>query len=150
MERILRLNIKVVLAIFLFIDLLCVGLGMGVPIFCILLGFPFGWYIARREAIAAKSVKGVFNNVFIYAIIISAFTFVLMSIIWGSTFPLLFDPGGKLENFGIPLILYEPKASFIGWHVLMIFISPFLQLLTTVFTSYVTLLRWLNSYSSGV
>jgi hypothetical protein len=41
------------------------------------------------------------------------------------------------------MILYDPKASFIGWLVPMIFISPFLQLLTTVFGSYMTLLiRW--------
>ncbi len=31
------------------------------------------------------------------------------------------------------MILYDPKASVIGWLVLMIFIAPFLQLLATVF-----------------
>ena len=46
---------------------------------------------------------------------------------------------------GHPFILYDPKISFIGWLVLMMFISPFLQLLTTIFGSYLTLLRWLKS-----
>jgi hypothetical protein len=42
-------------------------------------------------------------------------------------------------NFGIPMILYDPRASFIGWMVLMIIISPVLQILTTVFSSTVRL-----------
>jgi len=37
------------------------------------------------------------------------------------------------------MILYELKASFIAWPVLMIIMSPFLQLLATVFGAYVTL-----------
>jgi hypothetical protein len=52
---------------------------------------------------------------------------------------MLLDSATDYENLGIPMILYEPKISFIGWLVLMIAISPFLQLLTTVFTSYLTL-----------
>jgi hypothetical protein len=74
----------------------------------------------------------------------SAVTFALMAIIWGSVTPMLFDPAADFANFGIPLILYDPKVSFIGWLILMIFISPFLQLLTTLFSSYLTLLVWLR------
>ena len=33
---------------------------------------------------------------------------------------MLFDPTADLANFGIPQLLYEPLASFIGWLVLMI------------------------------
>ncbi len=65
-----------------------------------------------------------------------------MIIIWGPTMAMLFDPYADFENFGIPLILYDPKISFVGWQVLMILISPFLQLLTTIFASYLTLLIW--------
>ncbi|OGJ72673.1 hypothetical protein A2454_02600 [Candidatus Peribacteria bacterium RIFOXYC2_FULL_55_14] len=43
-------------------------------------------------------------------------------------------------QFGHPFILYDPEASFIGWLVLMIILSPFLQLLTTIFAAYVTLM----------
>jgi len=35
----------------------------------------------------------------------------------------------------MPLLLFEPLTSFIGWIVLMVLISPFLQLLMTVFGS---------------
>ncbi len=55
---------------------------------------------------------------------------------------MLSDPAADLANFGIPPILYEPRASFIGWLVLMIAISPVLQLLTTLLGSHLALIRW--------
>ena len=54
---------------------------------------------------------------------------------------MLFDPMSDFQNFGHPFILYDPKISFIGWSILMIFISPFLQMLTTIFASFITLIR---------
>ena len=142
MHRLLRLDTKVALAIFLVADVLCVGMGMGVPIFCILLGFPLGWYIARRVTVTSESVKEILWRVFVCAIITSAITFIAMAIMWGSFATVLFDPSTDFQRLGIPMILYDPKISFIGWLVLMIFISPFLQLLTTVFASYLTLLSY--------
>lgn len=115
---------------------------MGVPFFSILLGFPVGWYITRRLAMGAESVKDILEKGTIYAVITTIFTSVVMALIWGPTITMLFDPHADFENFGIPLILYDPKISFIGWQVLMILISPFLQLLTTIFASYLTLLLW--------
>jgi hypothetical protein len=53
----------------------------------------------------------------------------------------VFDPVADLANFGIPLILYDPTASFIGWLALMIVISPFLQFLMALFGAHLTLLR---------
>ncbi len=125
--------------LFILLDLLCVGMGMGVPIFCILFGFLVGWYIAKRISALDLSIKDTFHQVLRYAIITSFFTLLVMCLIWGRTVIMLFDPASDFKNFGIPMILYEPKASFIGWLVLMIFISPFLQLLTTIFASYLTL-----------
>ena len=148
MDRILRLNTKTAFAIFAIVDLVCVGLGMGVPLACILFGFFVGWYIARRATIATANVKDVLWEVLVQAVITSAFTFVVMSAIWGSTISMLFDPGADFQNFGHPFILYDPKISFIGWLVLMILISPFLQLLTTIFGSYLTLLHWVRSRSN--
>jgi len=87
------------------------------------------------------SLKEVFRKVLAQALITSLFTFAVMGIIWGLTIRMLFDPAADFKNFGIPLILYDPKISFVGWLVLMIFISPFLQLLTTILTSYITLLN---------
>ncbi len=55
---------------------------------------------------------------------------------------MLSDPAADLANFGIPPILYEPRASFIGWLVLMIAISPVLQLLMSLLGSHLALIRW--------
>jgi hypothetical protein len=145
-----RLNARVAFVIFVIVDTLCIGLGMGVPILCILFGFLVGWYIAQRATVAIANVGDVLRKVLVQAIITSAFTFVVMSAIWGRTIVMLFDPSFDFENFGHPFILYDPKISFIGWLVLMIFISPFLQLLTTVFGSYLTLLLWLKSDSRSM
>jgi len=139
-----RLNARVAFVIFIIVDTLCIGLGMGVPILCILFGFVVGWYIAKRATLTTANIKDAFRRVFVQAIVTSAFTFVVMSAIWGRTIVLLFDPSADFQNFGHPFILYDPKISFIGWLVLMILISPFLQLLTTIFGSYLTLLGWLK------
>ncbi len=42
MRKLLKLNAKAVAALYIIIDIVCVGAGMGVPIFCLLLGFPVG------------------------------------------------------------------------------------------------------------
>jgi hypothetical protein len=60
---------------------------------------------------------------------------VIMAIIWLPALKWLFDSTGDLSNFGIPMILYSPRASFIGWIILMVLISPFLQFLMTLFGS---------------
>ena len=143
-----RLNAGVALAIFVIIDLVCVGMGMGVPILCILFGFFVGWYIAKRATMAKANIKDTLWKTLVQAVITSGFTFIVMSVIWGSTIPMLFDPSADFQNFGHPFILYDPKISFIGWLVLMILISPFLQLLTTIFGSYLTLLLWVKSRSN--
>jgi len=139
MKKALSLNIKVVAAIYVLADLICVGVGMGVPIFCILLGFPVGWYSAKRAVIGSEEMKDIFPKVLAYSVIASIFTFIIMVVIWGPTISMLFDPKADFKNFGIPMILYDPRISFIGWEVLMILISPFLQLLTTIFAAYLTI-----------
>jgi hypothetical protein len=131
-------------AIFVALDTICIGMGMGVPIFCILFGFLVGWYIVRYTTTTTTSMMQVFRKVLLYATITAAVTMVGMLIIWGPMISMLFEPGKDLADTGVPMILYEPRASFIGWIVLMIVISPFLQLLTTLFGSHLMLLRWLN------
>jgi hypothetical protein len=140
MRKVFALRIRWVLAIFIFLDLVCVGIGMGVPIFCILFGLPVGWYIAQRVATGSLQVGQILGRVLVGAVLTSAFTFVVMGLLWGRCVVMLFDPLADLASFGIPLILYEPRASFIGWLVLMIVISPFLQFLMTLFGSHLTLL----------
>ena len=140
----LKQNLRWNLCAFIVLDILCVGMGMGVPIFCILFGFPVGWRIARLVTASAKPIEEVLGKILLYATVTSACTFVMMGALWGGCAVMLLYPDADFVKFGIPMILYEPKASIIGWMVLMIAISPFLQLLLTLFGAYVTLLRRLT------
>jgi len=137
------------IAIYAVLDVIAVGMGMGVPIFPILLGFAVGWLLparllsARQEsawpATSATSLRQILARILRWAAASAAWTFLQMAVIWLRTVPMLFDPGVDIAQFGHPMILYEPVPSFIGWIVLMVLISPFLQLLTTVFAATVRL-----------
>jgi hypothetical protein len=112
---------------------------MGVPIFAILLGFGVGWYAPAVLSGVTSETRQMLRVCLVAACLTSGFTFLLMLAIWGPTARMPFDPAADFVNFGIPMILYEPRASFIGWLVLMVVISPLLQGLTTGFTSSVRL-----------
>ena len=149
MGRLFSLKPGWAFGIFIFLDILCVAMGMGVPIFCILFGFLVGWYITRMVTVSTEPVRDVLGKILVYAVVTSVVTFALMALIWGRTTVLLFDPATDYANFGMPMILYDPKLSFVGWQILMIVISPFLQLLTTIFGAYLTLLIWLRADTGG-
>ena len=138
-SRIMSLSRRWAAALYVLLDTLCVGVGMGVPIFCIAFGLPVGWAIARRVSGQALPVTATLRSVLKSAALSAGWTLVLMLAIWTPTARMLFDPRADLANFGVPLILYDPRASFIGWLALMILISPFLQLLTTLFAAHLTL-----------
>jgi hypothetical protein len=140
MSRLLRLKPVWALLLYLFVDVFCVGAGMGVPFFCILLGFPAGWVIARRVSDGTRPAREVLRHVLRWAALTSGVTLLGMLPIWGPQVTMLFDPRTDFARLGVPLILYEPMASFIGWLILMIFISPFLQFLMTLFGAQVGLL----------
>jgi hypothetical protein len=125
--------------VLIFLEILCTGMGMGVPILNILLGFPIGWYITRQVSPTDEDYPHKLKTILKFAVLAATLTFVFMAILWGQTIPLLFDPGTDFENFGHPFILFDPKLSFIGWLVLMILISPFLRLLTTISAAFITL-----------
>lgn len=141
MKKLIKLKTKTVIILYILIDVGCAGTGMGVPIFNILFGFPFGWYLAKRIAASENSSQVINSRILKISILSVLLTFFLMIAIWGITIPMLFDPNADFENFGHPFILFDPKISFIGWLVLMIFISPFLQLLTTIFAAFMALVR---------
>jgi hypothetical protein len=148
MKKFLTLRPLWAFYIFVVLDTICIGLGMGVPIFCILFGFPVGWYLVKNITATTTQIRDIFWRVLLYATVAATVTFLGMIVLWGPTISFLFDPGGDLANTGVPMILYEPRASFIGWIVLMTVISPALQLLTTIFGSYLTLLVWLKNGTS--
>ena len=150
MKKLLGLRPLWALGIFVLLDIICIGMGMGVPIFCILFGFLVGWLAVNYITATITSIPQVFRRVLWYATLTASVTLLGMVVIWGPTISFLFDPARDLANTGVPMILYEPLPSFIGWLVLMILISPFLQLLTTLFGAYLTLLGWLNEGKSAI
>ena len=141
MGDILKINKKTSFVIYIVLDTLFVGMGMGVPFFCILFGFPSGWYLSKSLKHQKLQINDISSRILKYATLTSLVTLAWMLIIWGPMITMLQNPSANFADFGIPLILYDPKLSFIGWIILMIFISPFLQLLMTVFASHVALWR---------
>jgi hypothetical protein len=141
MKKILLLNIKAAIGLYILIDIICAGAGMGVPIFCILLGFPSGWYIARRVNASTEGLYQKYYKIFKFSLLTAIFTFIIMLIVWGISILINIDSSSDIQNFGHPFILYDPIASFIGWLILMIIISPFLQLLAAIFAAFITVIR---------
>jgi uncharacterized protein YacL len=141
MEKLIKLNTKVVIILYILIDIICVGTGMGVPIFCILLGFPLGWYITKRVSASTELYHQKYYNIFKFSLYAAIFTFIVMLIVWVSAIMVHIHSASDIQNFGHPNILYDPKTSFIGWLILMIIISPFLQLLTAIFAAFITVIR---------
>jgi len=116
------------------------GIGMGVPVLNILFGFVVGWYSTRRAQALYRDRKKRLPKIFIYSLFCAGVTLAIMLAIWGRTIPMIFDPAADLANFGHPMILFDPRISFIGWLVLMIVISPFLQLMASIFSAFITLI----------
>ena len=141
MQKAFRWNSRIVAAGVALLDLLTVGMGMGVPFFTILLGFPLGWYFARRADVTGDGAGIALRRAFRWSGLLVLFTVAVLVVLWGPTVAMLFDPAADLANFGIPLILYEPRASFIGWIVLMVVISPLLQGLAALSAAYATFMR---------
>lgn len=138
MQRVFSLRIGWAIAIYALLDIVCTGMGMGVPIVCIFLGLPVGWYIAQRVTRGTQDTQMILQKMLSWAGLAATFTFVLMVLVWGSSVVMLSNSGTDLANYGEPLILYEPLASFIGWLVLMIVISPVLQFLMALFGCHIT------------
>jgi hypothetical protein len=130
---------SVAVALFVLLDVLTVGVGMGVPFFTILLGFPVGGLAARRRL--SLPLPEALVACFHVALRTSAFSLIVLGVIWLPWLPTAWGPEAELAKTGVPLILYEPRASFIGWMALMLVISPLAQVLTTLAGSYVTLMR---------
>ena len=112
-----------------------VGTGMGVPIFCIIMGAPYGFLVVMK--MLKKEMRTNIHHHYYYGIlkssaVLALSTFIFMIIIWMPWVIKSFAPGFEYKNTGMPLILYTLKASFWGWITLMIVISPILQFMTSV------------------
>ena len=140
MKKFLTLNTKQTILLFLLADTLCLGAGMGVPIFCILFGFPLGWYIAKRVSLSENTPRLVHAAILKISLLTTAYTFFMLVVIWSAAIFINIHTASDIQNFGQPFLLYDPVVSFYGWLVLMVLVSPFLQLLTTIFAAFVALL----------
>jgi hypothetical protein len=140
MKKFFMLCWWIVLLIYFLLDTIAAGMGMGVPFFCIVLGFPVGWYVARRYLEKEGDLRSILKKILRDSLIASGITFLGMAVLWLAASVRFFHPGVDLRSFGIPMILYDPLASFVAWLALMIVISPLLQLLAATFASYITLM----------
>ncbi len=121
---------------YVLLDVLSIAMGMGVPFFTILLGFPVGFLIPTFVEDHPVLSPGFLRSILRAALIASGISFLLLAAIWLPSLSWLCDPSRDLANYGMPMILFSPLASFIGWIVLMVVISPFLQFLMAVFGAY--------------
>ncbi len=144
MERLTGLKPTAILALYIIVDIICIGMGMGVPFFCILLGLPTGWVLAQYITRRSSDFRRILRQVLSYSALTAGVTMLGMIAVWLPTISWLVDPAKDVANFGIPMILYEPKASYIGWMALMVVISPVLQMLVTLFSSHLAILAWLK------
>jgi len=134
MRNLMRKRLRQII-LYVFLDILSIAMGMGVPFFTILLGFPVGLFIPAILEDSSVLSQNLLRSILQTSFIVSSISFVLLAILWLPSLSWLFDPTRDLANFGMPMILYQPLASFIGWIVLMVVISPFLQYLMAVFGS---------------
>lgn len=125
-------------ALFVVLDLFLMGIGMGIPVFAIPFGIVVGIYVNR-------STKGLSATVSLprllrAACVTSLVTFLIAGAIWLPQLAKLSD-GSDLGSYGIPLILYGEQASFVGWIVLMVVISPLLQAMVSISAGVIGLVR---------
>jgi hypothetical protein len=108
-----------------------------------------GWYAAARAVRHALHAEAVLRQTLRAAVVTSGVTLLAMAVLWGRCLPLLFGPEAELVHFGVPMILYEPRASVAGWLALMILISPALQFLVTLAAGQLALLRSCRDREEG-
>lgn len=113
------------------LNVFAIGLGMGVPVFAILLGFPVGWWLGRRLT-GAPFEAGQARGLLLAASALAGASFVVLAVLWGPQLPIALDPATDAASYGIPLILYTSRASLIGWFALMLIVSPVLQFMAVL------------------
>ena len=118
------------------IDVFAIGLGMGVPVFAILLGFGVGWWVARSALdelpLEADVPRAKLRSLTLAGVALASASFVVLLVVWGPSVPIVVDPAVDAAAWGIPLILYTSRASKIGWLLLMTVVSPALQFMAVV------------------
>ena len=117
---------------YIIFDVILVYIGVGTPFLCVLAGFILGWY---TPAAGGSTLPQQLRSGLKLAIAASFVTFVIMFANWTPAIIKAMDPAFDYAQASVPQFLSNPTASYIGWMMLMIVISPILQTLTMVFTS---------------
>jgi hypothetical protein len=149
MNRLLRLKRIPAALLYLLGAVVCVGTGRWAPFFCIGFGLIMGWYITRRVVLRTNDFTLILHRIMHKAVVTSLLTFLLMVIIWGREIGMSPDPHASLTNFGFPLVFDITRVGYSNWFVVMIISAPLLQLMTTIFVSFLTLLSRLTIYESA-
>lgn len=126
------------------LDMLAIGLGMGVPILAVLFGLPLGWYfgglsVAGRDGRVPLPPSKVSSLPLMtlrrpvgQSAGVALMTTLVLAVIWLPQLPGVLDTALSARDWGIPLVLFGSQASKIGWMVLMLVISPLLQFMAAV------------------
>jgi len=113
-QKILKISPTKAVILYIFLDVICTGLGMGVPFFNILLGLPTGWFLTSRAIEKTWDPFEPARDSLKKGLLTSLFTMVQMIFIWWPYFLKFFEKGFDFKNTGIPYILYTPKASLVS------------------------------------
>ena len=146
MNTLLRLKRTPAAVLYLVGALVSVEAGVGMPFCCIGLGLLVGWYIARRELRHANGFARMLRRATRTAVFTSLATFLMMAVIWGPRVGMASGPQSNLPSVGLPMTFHGAPESLIIWALLMVAISPLLQLMTTVFAAQFTILSCLSPY----
>ena len=121
------------ITIYIFLDILTIGLGMGVPFFTIIFGSLVGWLLPEFLKLPPDLSLDSLRKLLRAAALSVMVSLAILGAIWlPAALSWLRNSSKDLAQFGMPLILFEPRASFIGWICLMVLISPFMQFLMTL------------------
>lgn len=129
----------VALIAFCLADVFAIGLGMGVPVFAVALGFVAGWWVARRALAEGSELRDAVRRVLAWGLALAGTSLAALLLTWGPQIGTVLDPAVSATNWGIPLVLYTSQASKIGWFVLMVAISPVLEFMAVAAAGMVTL-----------
>ncbi len=138
MNRLLHLRPVTAIVLYVILDTLCVAAGRGVPVLCILFGFVMGWYLAIRLVPDPTRLNDGLPRILGWAALSALVTFLEMVVIWGPAAARLFGRRFTFAHLGHPFLPYRPRASLVSWILLMVLVSPVLQLLATVFAGDLT------------
>lgn len=126
------------------LDVVAIGLGMGVPIFAVLFGLPLGWYFGgvsigtrrMRDQLRPSEVSRLplltLRRPVVQSAGVALATTLVLGVVWLPQLPSVFDTALSAHDWGIPLVLFGSQASKIGWMALMLVISPLLQFMAAV------------------